>query len=112
MGVEPTLSAWEAGVLPINYIRIFYGSIPCPAIKFKPLQEKFSQGLKTSVFSDTEISLGVLQNFCFAAHPFLYYFSPAVSCFTSWSAPVAARPEAMPTAMALSISPAGNSGMT
>ena len=22
MGVEPTLSAWEAGVLPINYIRI------------------------------------------------------------------------------------------
>ena len=21
MGVEPTLSAWEAGVLPINYIR-------------------------------------------------------------------------------------------
>ena len=22
MGVEPTLSAWEAGVLPMNYIRI------------------------------------------------------------------------------------------
>ena len=21
MGVEPTLSAWEAGVLPMNYIR-------------------------------------------------------------------------------------------
>ena len=24
MGIEPTLSAWEAGVLPMNYIRIFY----------------------------------------------------------------------------------------
>ncbi len=24
MGVEPTLSAWEAGVLPINYIREAY----------------------------------------------------------------------------------------
>ena len=24
MGVEPTLSAWEAGVLPINYIRIVF----------------------------------------------------------------------------------------
>ncbi len=23
MGVEPTTSAWEANVLPINYIRIF-----------------------------------------------------------------------------------------
>lgn len=22
MGVEPTLSAWEAGVLPMNYIRV------------------------------------------------------------------------------------------
>ena len=23
MGVEPTLSAWEAGVLPMNYIRVY-----------------------------------------------------------------------------------------
>ena len=24
MGAEPTLSAWKAGVLPLNYIRIGY----------------------------------------------------------------------------------------
>ena len=24
MGVEPTLSAWEAGVLPMNYIREYW----------------------------------------------------------------------------------------
>ena len=24
MGVEPTLSAWEAGVLPMNYIRVYW----------------------------------------------------------------------------------------
>lgn len=24
MGIEPTLSAWEAGVLPMNYIRSLY----------------------------------------------------------------------------------------
>ena len=37
MGVEPTLSAWEAGVLPMNYIRIYYFSlvtIPHSVVKF------------------------------------------------------------------------------
>ena len=24
MGVEPTYSAWEANVLPINYIRVYF----------------------------------------------------------------------------------------
>ncbi len=33
MGVEPTLSAWEAGVLPINYIR--------RQLKYNTLPEKF-----------------------------------------------------------------------
>jgi hypothetical protein len=25
MGIEPTRPAWKAGVLPLNYTRIFYG---------------------------------------------------------------------------------------
>ncbi len=26
MGIEPTLPAWKAGVLPLNYARMFYVS--------------------------------------------------------------------------------------
>ena len=29
MGIEPTYPAWEAGVLPLNYTRIFYYYINC-----------------------------------------------------------------------------------
>ena len=31
MGIEPTYPAWEAGVLPMNYIRIAGMSIAYPA---------------------------------------------------------------------------------
>ena len=27
MGIEPTLSAWKAGVLPLNYTRVFIGEV-------------------------------------------------------------------------------------
>ena len=27
MGIEPTYPAWEAGVLPMNYIRDYYANI-------------------------------------------------------------------------------------
>ena len=29
MGIEPTLSAWKAGVLPLNYTRAYILSIRC-----------------------------------------------------------------------------------
>ncbi len=53
MGVEPTTSAWEANVLPINYIRImllFYhlflclSRVYCEKIR-KTLSDKFLQKL-------------------------------------------------------------------
>jgi hypothetical protein len=28
MGIEPTPPAWEAGVLPLNYTRMLYGTSP------------------------------------------------------------------------------------
>jgi hypothetical protein len=28
MGIEPTLAAWEAAVLPLNYTRLGYGILP------------------------------------------------------------------------------------
>ena len=28
MGIEPTLAAWEAAVLPLNYTRVYYEIIP------------------------------------------------------------------------------------
>ena len=37
MGVEPTHSAWEANVLPINYVRITVGIISYLFIFFKCL---------------------------------------------------------------------------
>ena len=39
MGIEPTYPAWEAGVLPMNYIRTVklygYYTTPCGKCKFK-----------------------------------------------------------------------------
>ncbi len=32
MGIEPTLEAWEASVLPLNYTRYVEGSIRSPAV--------------------------------------------------------------------------------
>ena len=41
MGIEPTLSAWEAEVLPLNYTRkrnfqIFYAIFPVGQLSMKP----------------------------------------------------------------------------
>ena len=29
MGIEPTLEAWEAAVLPLNYTRVTLYQLPC-----------------------------------------------------------------------------------
>ena len=35
MGIEPTFSAWEADVLPLNYTRNFLNTLPgIPAVAF------------------------------------------------------------------------------
>ena len=50
MGVEPTLSAWEAGVLPMNYIRkyqLLYYSTHCRKFQqelFNPLRQNNQPG--------------------------------------------------------------------
>ena len=36
MGIEPTCPAWKAGVLPLNYTRIYFAAIAIGVTGFEP----------------------------------------------------------------------------
>jgi hypothetical protein len=51
MGIEPTLAAWEAAVLPLNYTRMIAGTPPAPA------DRRGRESADSSIYFETRIFL-------------------------------------------------------